>query len=72
MGLMGCVQSRELGVCAPLAFRGLSCWEASVTLYLLVVSILDNFSLWLPFAAAFAVLKGLNIRRFKKPCFNGM
>ena len=32
-GVVGCVQSRELGA-QRLAFRGLSCWEASVTLYL--------------------------------------
>ena len=31
-----------------LAFRGSSCWEASVTLYL-----------WFPFGGGFAVLKGL-------------
>ena len=33
-GLAGCVQVRELGACARHAFRGLSCWEASETLYL--------------------------------------
>ena len=32
--LMGCVSSRELGPCARLVSRGLSCWEASVTTYL--------------------------------------
>ena len=32
-GVVGCVQSRELGA-QRLAFRGLSCWEASVTFYL--------------------------------------
>ena len=32
--LMGCVQSQELDACARLTFPGLSCWEASVTLYL--------------------------------------
>ena len=32
--LMGCVQSWKLGTRACLAFRGLSCWEDSVTLYL--------------------------------------
>ena len=31
-GLVGCVQSWEL--CARLTFLGLSCWEASVTIYL--------------------------------------
>ena len=30
----GGVQGREVGACARLAFRGLSCCEASVTLYL--------------------------------------
>ena len=30
---MGCVQSREIGTGELLAFQGLSCWEASVTLY---------------------------------------
>ena len=54
--LMGCVQGRELGVPAGLAFQGLSCWEASLTLYLWF-----RFrpSLWLPFVCGFAVLKGL-------------
>ena len=34
VGRMGCVQGRELGARVRLAFRGLCCWEASVTLYL--------------------------------------
>ena len=54
--LMGCAQGRELGVRAGLAFRGLSCWEASLTLYL---RFRFRPSLWLPFVGGFAVLKGL-------------
>ena len=33
-GLMGGIQGRGLGARVCLAFQGLSCWEASVTLYL--------------------------------------
>ena len=49
--LMGCAQSRELNTRA-FAFQGLSCWEASVTLYL-----------WfrLPFVDGLAVLTELLI-----------
>ena len=32
--LMDCILSRELGAYPRLTFRGLSCWEASETLYL--------------------------------------
>ena len=42
--LVGCVQGREVGACAHLAFRGLSCCEASVTL-----------SLWLRLQAQSAI-----------------
>ena len=55
-GLVGCVQSRELGACAPRLPRFILLVSFCETL--LVVSIL--YSLLLPFEAALAVLKGLN------------
>ena len=55
--LPGCVHVKS-SAHAHLAFWGLSCWEPSVTLYLWF-----RFwhSLWLPFVAVFAVLKGLKM-----------
>ena len=53
--VMSCVQGWELSARAHLVFRGLSSWEASVTLYLGFWFHL-GFWLWLLFVAGFAVL----------------
>ena len=53
--VLSCVQGWELSARAHLVFRGLSSWEASVTLYLGFWFHL-GFWLWLLFVAGFAVL----------------
>ena len=62
--LMGCVQGRGLGKQARLAFRGLSCWEASVTLYL---SFRFQTQTMIAICSRFCIPEGVNLKRHFGP-----